>query len=225
MSDKKLDFGSRNRNHKGIFLTINVAVFGSGIGSNFQAIFTQSLQDKLDVKFALIVSNNSQSGILEFAKHHHVDTFVYHEAKYENSQTAATILNEKLSDYQIDYILLAGYMKKIPSQIIHAYPNKILNIHPSLLPSFGGKGMYGNHVHQAVFDSGVKITGATIHFVDDEYDKGPIIKQQSVLLKGHESVEEISKAVLEVEHKLYYDAFKSIVLNQYQVNNNKVVLT
>ena len=206
-------------------MTINVAVFGSGRGSNFQAIFTQSMKDNLDVNFNLVVSNNSQSGILDFARSHNIETFVYHENNYESLIDASQALEQTLEKHKLQYILLAGYMKKIPIQIIKAYSEKILNVHPALLPAFGGQGMYGQNVHQAVYDSGVKITGATIHFVDEEYDKGPIIKQHSVHLSGRETIQEISQLVLEIEHELYYDAFKTIILNQYEIKNNKVVLT
>ncbi len=131
------------------------------------------------------------------------------------------ILHE-LIHLKIDYIVLAGYLKLIGRQIVERFENRIINIHPALLPAFGGKGMYGHHVHQAVFDSGVKVSGATVHLVNSEYDAGPIVCQKSVDISDVKSPEEIAARVLRIEHEIFPQAVKLLVEGKLNVKGKRV---
>ncbi len=129
---------------------------------------------------------------------------------------------EDLETNRVEYIILAGYLKLIGNQIVERYANRIINIHPALLPAFGGKGMYGHHVHESVFNRGVKLSGATIHLVNTEYDAGPIVMQKSVDITSVKSPEEIASKVLEIEHEIFPEAVKLLVENRLRLAGNRV---
>ena len=155
----------------------NIAVFASGTGSNFININNEIKKNKINAKICLLISNNSNSGAVKFCINNKIDFFIYNDKKFPND-----INNQKLIDkiipYEIDLVLLAGYMKRISKNFIDLFDKKIMNIHPSLLPLYGGKGFYGMNVHNAVFRNKETQTGATIHFVDYNYDTGPILMQK-----------------------------------------------
>ncbi|HEX2981902.1 MAG TPA: formyltransferase family protein, partial [Ignavibacteriales bacterium] len=129
-----------------------------------------------------------------------------------------------LQKLNIDLITLAGYLKKIPDEICSLYTNRMINIHPALLPAFGGKGMYGMNVHKAVFDSSAKVSGATVHFVNEVYDSGAIIMQKCVDISGVTSPEEIAEKVLKVEHEIFPAAILKLADNKVKIKNNRVYL-
>ena len=135
-----------------------------------------------------------------------------------------TKLIEELLKLNIDLIVLAGFLKKIPIELIKAFKNKIINIHPALLPSFGGKGMYGMNVHHAVFNSSAKVSGPTVHFVDEIYDNGKIIGQRAVDISDVKTPEEIAERVLKVEHKLLPEIIKLFVENKIRITENRIFL-
>jgi formyltetrahydrofolate-dependent phosphoribosylglycinamide formyltransferase len=189
-------------------------VFGSGGGSNFKAIFNNILSEKLALEIRCVISNNSTSGILEFARQHSLDTFHLSTKKFPTDSEYLTAFENLLEKYQPDYIILAGFMKKIPVEIIQKMENRVLNIHPALLPKFGGKGMYGMNVHNAVKEAKEKISGATVHFVTENYDEGPIVLQREVKLSGNESAEQIAEKILKIEHKIYTQALQKILEEQ-----------
>lgn len=161
-----------------------------------------------------VFSDNSQAKILESANSFGLPTEVV------NAENMLGLLDI----YQPDFIVLAGYLKKIPQNVVKKFQNRIINIHPSLLPSFGGKGMYGHHVHKAVYQAGVKITGATVHFVNEVYDDGYIFMQESVSLSGNETVDEIATKVLAVEHELFPRALNCLINRNYDIHDNRVRL-
>lgn len=165
-----------------------------------------------------LLTNNQNASALDYAKSHQIPNFII-----ENDSDSDAI-KAVIQQVQCDFILLAGYLKKIPDEIIRLFENRIINIHPSLLPSFGGKGMYGMHVHRAVHQRGCKVTGATVHFVNNHYDDGPILIQDTVLLKGQESPDLIAEKVLTIEHNLLVKAIKIIEDEAYSINQNKAVL-
>ena len=123
-----------------------------------------------------------------------------------------------------DLIVLAGYVKLIPTELTEQYPNKIINIHPALLPSFGGKGMFGMNVHNAVFNSSVKVSGATIHFVNERYDEGLIINQMAISILEAKSAEEIAEKVLEIEHRLLPETIELFADNRINIENRRVTI-
>jgi len=180
-----------------------LAVFVSGSGTNFEAIQKSILKGKINGKIVLVISSNPNAGAIEKSKKFGIDCYVVREKDFTDYTKYVKRLSELLKEYNIDYILLAGYLKKIPSEIVQEYRWRILNIHPALLPKFGGKGMYGLNVHRAVLEAGEKVTGVTIHFVDEEYDHGPIIIQKKVKVKKNDTPESLQKRVLKIEHKLY----------------------
>ncbi len=205
-----------------ITLGLNLCVFASGSGSNLKAIIKSSLSGKINSKVVLVISNNSSSGALKTAAKFNIP-FIHLSQKLFKTEKdfTKTILGE-LKNYKINLILLAGYIKMLSPVIIKKFRNRIINIHPALLPKFGGKGMFGIHVHEAVLKAKEKITGATVHFVNEVYDSGAIIKQNEVkVLKGDDPVK-LQKRVLRAEHKLYSEVIKLFEENRIRVRNNKV---
>lgn len=139
-----------------------------------------------------------------------------------NTPDYAERLLAALAKAQPDLICLAGYMRKVPDELLAAYPQRIVNIHPALLPSFGGRGMYGEHVHQAVYETGVKVTGCTVHFIDADYDSGPIILQKTVPVLDDDTPDTIAARVLVAEHAAYPEAVRLIAQGKVRVNGRRV---
>ncbi len=172
----------------------HLVVFASGNGSTLQAIIDSIQSHELEAKISLVVSDNPDSYALKRAQANHIETYIIQNKKFE---TRDLELSKILSQYPIDLIVLAGYLKMIGPNLLQNYT--IINTHPSLLPKFGGKGMHGMHVHQAVVEAGEKYTGATIHFVNEEYDKGNIISQTTVEVLPSDSAEIVSQKVQAAE--------------------------
>jgi len=184
----------------------NIAVYLSGTGSNFRAINESIKNGRLKSKIKLVISSNEEAGGLEYAHSEGIETAVLQRNDFADSRSFAEAQLKLLAEYQVDLIVLAGYMKKLALPVVRAYKDRIVNIHPALLPDFGGKGMYGMFVHQAVISSGVKNSGATVHFVDEIYDNGKVILQQSVEIEAGDTAEVLQKKVLQVEHKIFSEA-------------------
>ena len=191
-----------------------LAVFCSGTGSNFKALFHAIIERELPAEIVLCLSNRSQCGAMDFAKEYGIQAIHLSELQFDSHDEFARAMLETLRNRQIDMILLAGYLRKIPNAVIAAYPEKIVNIHPSLLPEFGGHGMYGIRVHEAVIASGETRSGATVHFVNEEYDKGRIIKQNHVPVLPEDTPESLAERVLRCEHRLYPDALEQLLDEQ-----------
>lgn len=175
-------------------MSINLAVFASGSGTTLQAIIDSIENKKLDAKISIVVSNNPDAYALERARKAGIPTYIITSKGIENIDNE---LSEVLKKYEIDLIVLAGYLRKIGDKLLARY--RIINTHPSLLPKFGGKGMHGMHVHQAVIDAGEKISGVTVHFVNDEYDSGSIIRQTIVEVLDTDDAESLSAKVQKAE--------------------------
>jgi phosphoribosylglycinamide formyltransferase-1 len=199
------------------------AVFASGGGSNFQALLDQKTAGNLHVDFTMLISNNSKSGACERAKKYHIPVFHFTQAHFPNEYEYAQKLIQLLDHYKVELIILAGYMKKLPSELIDHYRYRIVNIHPGLLPAFGGKGMYGHHVHQAVLEYGAKVSGVTVHFVDEEYDHGPVILQETVQVMDNDTAETLAARVLALEHASYWRAIDAISKGKLRVEGRKVI--
>jgi len=198
-----------------------VAVFASGRGSNFEQLCIAQKNKKISAQIALLIASKPDIGAIEVAQNYGVSSRVFQGKAYSSSDEYNDALLACLNEYSIDFIALAGWLKLIPPTIVEAFPDRIINIHPALLPMFGGKGMYGAHVHQAVWQSGMLVSGATVHLVDAEYDRGMIIKQECVALDFNDTPEIIAKKVLKVEHKIYPEALKMLVENKIDFNNIK----
>ena len=201
----------------------NIAVFASGTGSNFININNKIINNKINAKICLLVSNNSNSGAVKFCIRNNINFFIYNDKNFPNDTNNKKII-DKMLNYNIDLILLAGYMKKISKNFIDLFNNRIMNIHPSLLPLYGGKGFYGMKVHKKVFENKEKETGATIHFVDYHYDTGPILIQKKIKIEKNDTPIKISKKVLKIEHEIYPKAVNLFCNNQILWKNNKPII-
>lgn len=174
-----------------------IAVFVSGRGSNAQALIDRQKELSYEVKLMLVSKVDALA--ITIAKNHQIPYIVLNKKEFSEEDT----LLSSLKSHQIDFLCLAGFLWKIPRYLIAAYPNRIVNIHPSLLPKFGGKGMYGKYVHQAVIDAKEEFTGITIHLVNEKYDEGKILFQEKISVQNNESSESLSQRVLTLEHKYY----------------------
>ncbi|XP_013585997.1 PREDICTED: phosphoribosylglycinamide formyltransferase, chloroplastic isoform X1 [Brassica oleracea var. oleracea] len=188
-----------------------LAVFVSGGGSNFKKIHEGCIGGSVQGDLVLLVTNKKDCGGAEYARSNGIAVLVFPKPKRESSDgLSPTELVDVLREYGVDFVLLAGYLKLIPAELVKAFPKRILNIHPALLPAFGGKGLYGIRVHKAVLASGARYSGPTIHFVDEEYDTGRILAQSAVRVVANDTPEELAKRVLHEEHKLYVEVVAAI---------------
>ncbi|MGL1935843.1 MAG: phosphoribosylglycinamide formyltransferase [Fibrobacterales bacterium] len=199
-----------------------IGIFASGGGSNFKAIAQKIAQLNLPITCSFLLTNNSKSGAAQKALDlkipvHHLSAKT-HPKEDERDAEITRIVQES----NIDLLVLAGYMKKIPDGVIAALPQRIINIHPSLLPSFGGHGLFGMHVHSAAIEHGAKISGATVHFVNEEYDCGKIIKQQSVPILDDDTPENLAERVLATEHDIYWRVIEAFSKGNVTINNGRV---
>ena len=200
---------------------MKISVFVSGRGSNLNAIINSpELKNKVEV--ALIISDKILCPAFEIAKNNSIP---HYTLGIKQGGVAIDGLLNLFDQNNIELIVLAGYLKIVPIEITNSYKNRIINIHPALLPSFGGKGMYGMKVHTAVFDSSCKVSGATVHFVDETYDTGKIIAQRCVDISDVKSPEEIAARVLEVEHQLLPNVIKMFYENRIRFENGRVQVT
>ena len=188
-----------------------IAVFISGGGTNLQSLIDASQQGLLSGDIVLVVSSKSNAYGLERAKNAGIDTFVFKVKNYSGHKEAEKDLLEMLEEYKVDYIALAGYLKLIPASLIKRFKDRITNIHPALLPKYGGKGMYGHHVHEAVIASGDSESGASVHLVDEIYDNGRILVQEKVPVMPGDDPEKLAARVLKIEHKIYPLALEKLI--------------
>jgi phosphoribosylglycinamide formyltransferase-1 len=202
-----------------------LALFASGNGSNCRVIYEAIEKGNLRASIGLVLSNNAEAGVLTWAKEKNLPWIHLSSEQFDDKKKFHVTLIETLKQHQIELIILAGYMKKIGLPLIEAFPNKILNIHPALLPAFGGKGMYGEHVHQAVIDYGAKITGVTVHLVDPEYDHGAIVMQKSLEVLPTDTPRSLAERVLALEHQTYYQAIQLFAENRVTVRDRKVLIS
>ncbi len=197
---------------------LKVAVFVSGRGSNLRAILNSSKLRKL-IKVQAVISNKATCPAFKIAEEYSINQYVVGNEKKSISYNN---LSKFLISLEIDLVVLAGFLKMIPNDMIVDFRNRIINIHPALLPSFGGKGMYGMNVHKAVYNSSAHVSGVTVHFVDEKYDTGKIIAQRCIDISDVGSPEEISERVLAVEHELLPYVIEKFALNKIVVGNDRV---
>ncbi|RYR53750.1 hypothetical protein Ahy_A06g028977 isoform B [Arachis hypogaea] len=187
-----------------------LAVFVSGGGSNFKSIHEASLKGLLHGDVLVLVTNKHDCGGAEYARNNGIPVVLFPKVKDGSDGLSPSELVDTLRSFQVDFILLAGFLKLIPVELIQAYEKSILNIHPSLLPAFGGKGYYGLKVHKAVIASGARYSGPTIHFVDEHYDTGRILAQRAVPVLANDTAEELASRVLKEEHRLYVEVVEAL---------------
>ncbi len=187
--------------------TTVIAIFASGAGSNAQKIIEYFQAKKDTVKIALIVCNKERAGVLELAQTHGIETMIIGKDSFLSEETYI----DELKKRSIDFIVLAGFLWKIPASLIKSYPNKIVNIHPALLPKYGGKGMYGLKVHEAVIAAGEKESGITIHYVDELYDHGNIIFQAACSVTEGETANSLAQKIHVLEHEHYPKVIENVL--------------
>ena len=186
----------------------NLAVFVSGGGSNFRAIHQDS---RIHGDIAVVVTNAPSCGGAVYARDHDIPVLVYPASdRHPDGLSPEALATALTTQYSIDLVILAGYMKLIPDSIVQSFPRAMVNIHPGLLPSFGGKGLYGSRVHSAVISSGARVSGPTVHFVDEEYDTGPILAQSVVPVYPDDDPDTLAARVLKQEHILYPQCIAAI---------------
>jgi phosphoribosylglycinamide formyltransferase-1 len=195
----------------------HVAVFISGSGTNLQALIDGTKAGIMAGKVVWVVASSAKAYGLTRAKNEGIETFVFELKKYPSLDAAAADLMAKLKERNVEYIALAGYLKLLPSNIVTAYRNRIVNIHPALLPKYGGKGMYGHHVHEAVLASGDKESGVTVHLVDEIFDHGKVLEQVRVPVMPGDTPDTLAARVLEQEHKLYPRVLNKLIRGEYEV--------
>ena len=204
---------------------LNIAVFASGRGSNFEAILRSIETGKLQkVSIGVVISNNSDAPVLAIAREHNIPAYHLSQKQFPSEQQFDEAVVDVLIRHRVNFIVLAGYMKKLSTNFVRKFHNRILNIHPALLPQFGGKGMYGMQVHEAVIKSGAKVSGATIHIVDEEYDHGPIVKQCTVPVENNDTPETLAMKIHGVEHRLYPEVLQLFADDRVRVSEGQITI-
>ncbi|MCZ6819526.1 MAG: phosphoribosylglycinamide formyltransferase [Calditrichaeota bacterium] len=222
MTSAKVELGrlpTENTMHK-----LRIAAFASGRGSNLAAILDSIKRGTLDCEVVLVMSNKPTAGVLNIARTHGIAALHLAQEQFEHAEDFDRRLLGALAEHQVEMIVLAGYLKKINPAIIRDYKNRILNIHPARLPAFGGKGMYVRNVHQAVLDYGCKVSGVTVHLVDEEYDRGTPVLQKCVPVKEGDTAESLAARVLVEEHKIFSEALQLFAEGRVEVRGRRAVI-
>ena len=201
---------------------MRLAVFASGGGTNFQAILDAIADGSLPADVACCVSNTPDAGALDRARQHTIPTAVVPPAEFDTPAAFGEALLDVLTRHAVDFVALAGYMVKVPPNVVTAFRHRMTNIHPALLPAFGGKGMYGRHVHEAVLESGVHWSGATVHLVTEEYDDGPIVPQEPVPVLPDDTPDTLAERIKTLEHTLYPEALRCFAEGRVHVDGRAV---
>ncbi len=201
---------------------LRLAVFVSGNGTLFETLATRCRTGELDAEPVLLISSSAQAPALERARRLNVPYLVLRTKDFPASEALEAALLEALQRHGVNFICLAGYLKLVPAAVVRAFRHRILNIHPALLPAFGGEGMYGRRVHEAVIDSGARISGATVHLVDEAYDRGPIVLQQAVFVRPDDTPDTLAARVHAIEHDLYVEAVRLFAQDRIHIENRRV---
>jgi phosphoribosylglycinamide formyltransferase-1 len=202
--------------------SFRIAFFASGNGSTFQFLAERLQHDETPAEPALLISSSRQALALQRAGALKIPSVTIRDKDFGTEAEFAKALLAELDAKHVDFICLAGYMKLVPREIVRAYSNRMLNVHPALLPAFGGKGMYGIHVHEAVIASGAKLSGATIHLVDEEYDRGPIVAQEAVCVMPDDTPETLAARVHTREVHLYYNTIRLFAQRRVRIHKNHI---
>ena len=189
----------------------NLAIFSSGAGSNAARII-EFFRDHPTIRVKLIVCNNPQAGVLRIASEAGIPVLLIEKERFFRGDGFLP----ELQNHGIDFVVLAGFLWKIPMSLIRAYPGRIVNIHPALLPGYGGKGMYGRHVHEAVIAAGEKESGITIHYVDELYDHGQAIFQARVIVEAGDTPETLAGKVQALEHAHFPRVIEEVILSNHR---------
>jgi phosphoribosylglycinamide formyltransferase-1 len=204
--------------------SLKLGVLVSGGGTNLQSIIDHIESGYLASQIAVVISSHDGAYALERAKRHNIPHFTVKSKNYSTVQEYEEEMIKILKNHNVDLVILAGFIKVLSPHFVKAFPNRIMNIHPSLIPSFCGDGFYGEKVHRAVLNYGVKITGVTVHFVDEGTDTGPIILQRAVPVKDDDTPQSLAQRVLEQEHAIYPEAIKLYEQDLITIKGRRVLL-
>jgi phosphoribosylglycinamide formyltransferase-1 len=196
---------------------LKIGVLASGRGSNFQSIIDEIESDRLNAEIVLLITDNPSAFAIERAKKHRIDYLVVLPKEYRSRDNLFSKISDELKKKNVDLVVLAGFMRIVGKPLINAFPNKIMNIHPALLPSFPGL-----HGQKQAIDYGVKISGCTVHFVDEGMDTGPVIIQAAVPVSQNDTEETLSEKILRLEHKIYPEAIRLFSEGKIEVDGRKV---
>ncbi len=199
-----------------------IGVLVSGGGTNLQAIIDAVNFRRIEAEVGIVVSNKPGIYALERAARHGIPAQVIDHRQYSSVIEFTRAILEVMRKFQVDLICLAGFLRIIDRSLIDAYPNRILNIHPALLPAFGGRGMYGHYVHEAVIASGVKYSGATVHLVTAATDVGPIVAQEIVPVTDDDTPESLAEKILPIEHRIYPEAIRLVLEDRIAIDGLRV---
>ncbi|MFQ7034497.1 MAG: phosphoribosylglycinamide formyltransferase [Candidatus Borkfalkia sp.] len=200
-----------------------IAVFASGSGSDFQSVIDENEREPF-CEISLLVASKEGIYALERAKSHNIEAIVRSKKDFPSNEEMFEDIIRELNARNIDFVVLAGYLNMIAENFVKAFPDRIINIHPSLIPSFCGKGYYGLNVHRAALEYGVKISGCTVHFVDEHYDSGAIILQRCVPVLEDDTPETLQARVLEEEHRALPEAVRLLTTGKVRKEGRKVII-
>ena len=198
-------------------MPLRLGFLASHGGSNVQAILDACREGRLDAEPRVVISNNSDAPVLERARRAGVPAFHLSSHTYPDPAHLDQAILDTLEQHEVNVIVLAGYMKKLGPRTLKRYRGRVLNIHPALLPKFGGQGMYGRRVHEAVLAAGEKVTGVTVHLADEDYDRGKILAQRTVPVLAGDTPDSLAARVLEVEHQIYADTLQRIARGEIKL--------
>lgn len=201
---------------------LKIGVLVSGSGTNLQSLIDNIGSGLINGKIAVVISNKENAYGLERARQHDIDAVYLNQKKYDSFEDYSDAIIEELRAHSVDLVVLAGYLKILSPKFIESFRNKIINIHPSLIPSFSGKGYYGLKVHEAVISYGAKVSGATVHFVDEDADTGPIILQKTLEVEYNDTSETLQQRVLKIEHEILPLAVKYFCEGRLEIRGRKV---
>ena len=201
----------------------SIVVFASGNGTNFQAIADAVADGRLSCRISAVICERRNAGVLERSRTMGIDSVYIPYSRNEPEKFFKDVLN-RLNEYKPDLIVLAGFLKILDSSLIQQFRDRIINLHPSLLPCFGGPGFYGSKVHEAVINSGAKYSGATVHFVTENIDGGPIIMQDICTVEDDDTPETLADKIHQLEHKIIVESIKIIIEDKIEIDGNRVRL-
>ncbi|GAB4310743.1 phosphoribosylglycinamide formyltransferase [Pseudothermotoga elfii] len=204
-------------------MILKIGILASGNGTNLQAIIDKSRNGQIPVRVAVVISDRNAFA-LRRARAHNIPAYIVKPGEYDSQREYEQQMVDILKKHESELVVLSGFMKILSPHFIDSFKGRIINIHPSLIPAFCGKGFYGMKVHEAVIDYGVKITGATVHFVDENVDSGPIIIQKAVAVEDSDTPETIAQKVHEIEHEILPEALKLFAQGKLKVIGRRVFI-
>lgn len=204
--------------------SVNIGVLISGGGTNLQAIIDNIKAGNIDGKIRVVISNRKDAYGLIRTRNAGIEGLYIDEDEYDTEGEFYERIVQELNKRDVELVVLAGYMKVLPEKFVEEYAGRIINVHPSLIPSFCGRGCYGDRVHKMALDYGVKITGVTVHFVDEGTDTGPIILQRAVEVMDDDTVDTLKQRVLKVEHKALPEAIRLYCQGRLTIKGRKVII-